>query len=221
MAPIFEPTMDEFRDFKKYVERIEKECKAGICKIIPPPEWHRNLSYDNLNNLIIPTPIKQYVSGTKGAYQLMLVESPKCTVEKFQQLADQAKMPKSSKYQENDSIDRVFWKNLKFNPPTYGADMAGTLFNERVRSWNVGHLPSILNVLGAHQNLPGITTPYLYFGMWKAMFAWHVEDMNLFSINYLHFGEPKSWYAVAPGKFFSLRIVRSILIFLSICRAWS
>ena len=68
--------------------------------------------------------------------------------------------------------------------------------------WNVTHLPSALTRFLAieRDNLPGINTLYLYFGMWRAMCAWHVEDMDLFSINYIHFGAPKFWFAISHGK---------------------
>lgn len=64
-----------------------------------------------------------------------------------------------------------------------------------VDEWNIARLNTILDVVEEECgiSIEGVNTPYLYFGMWKTTFAWHTEDMDLYSINYLHFGEPKSW----------------------------
>ncbi|WFD03226.1 hypothetical protein MOBT1_001915 [Malassezia obtusa] len=94
------------------------------------------------------------------------------------------------------AIEAEYWRSLNLgHPPMYGADLQGTLFDARTTSWNVGTLDSLLSRRLQHA-LPGVTTPYLYFGMWRASFAWHVEDMDLYSINYIHFGAPKQWYAI-------------------------
>ncbi|TKY88107.1 hypothetical protein EX895_002817 [Sporisorium graminicola] len=94
-------------------------------------------------------------------------------------------------------IESEYWRSLNFGKaPMYGADLSGTLFDARTKHWNVGKLDSILTRLRLKRKLPGVNTPYLYWGMWRATFAWHVEDMDLYSINYIHFGAPKQWYAI-------------------------
>ncbi|KAF7313204.1 Specific transcriptional repressor [Mycena kentingensis (nom. inval.)] len=99
-------------------------------------------------------------------------------------------------------LERAFWRNCGLGRPAwYGADTMGSLFTNATTSWNVASLPSTLSrLLPSAHGLPGVNTPYLYFGMWRATFAWHVEDMDLFSINYIHFGAPKFWYAIPQGR---------------------
>ncbi|THU54985.1 hypothetical protein C4D60_Mb11t01810 [Musa balbisiana] len=48
--------------------------------------------------------------------------------------------------------------------------------------------------------VPGVTSPMVYIGMLFSWFAWHVEDHELHSLNFLHLGSPKTWYAV-PGDY--------------------
>ncbi|KFX97465.1 hypothetical protein V490_02773 [Pseudogymnoascus sp. VKM F-3557] len=94
-----------------------------------------------------------------------------------------------------EELERAYWKTLTYAPPLYGADMLGSLFDERTTTWNLGNLPNLLDVMGT--KIPGVNTAYLYLGMWKATFAWHLEDVDLYSINYLHFGAPKHWYSIS------------------------
>lgn len=92
-------------------------------------------------------------------------------------------------------LETAYWKSLTFAQPMYAADMPGSLFTDDVTSWNVAKLENLLDVLGT--KVPGVNTAYLYMGMWKATFAWHLEDVDLYSINYIHFGAPKQWYSIS------------------------
>lgn len=68
-------------------------------------------------------------------------------------------------------------------------------------SWDLNKLPTLLRagLTGrGGRELPGVTQPMLYVGMWRALFGWHTEDMELNSINFLHHGAPKLWYCVPP-----------------------
>jgi hypothetical protein len=94
-------------------------------------------------------------------------------------------------------LEENYWKTINFGMPMYGADMPGSLFDNRTKEWNVAHLDNLLDVLG--QKVPGVNTAYLYLGMWKASFAWHLEDVDLYSINYIHFGAPKQWYSISQA----------------------
>ncbi|XP_070817134.1 lysine-specific demethylase 4A isoform X2 [Chaetodon trifascialis] len=197
----FTPSKEEFKDFSRYIAYMESQGahKAGMAKIIPPKGWKPRRTYDDIDDLVIPAPIQQVVTGQSGLFTQYNIQKKPMTVYEFRKTSNMDKFC-NPRYGDFDELERKFWKNLTFNPPLYGADVSGTLYDPDVTEWNIGRLNTILDTVENDSGIKikGVNTPYLYFGMWKSAFAWHTEDMDLYSINYLHFGEPKSWYVVPP-----------------------
>uniref|UniRef100_A0A914HNN2 [Histone H3]-trimethyl-L-lysine(9) demethylase n=1 Tax=Globodera rostochiensis TaxID=31243 RepID=A0A914HNN2_GLORO len=206
----FHPTMEEFSNFSNYIETIERSkahLASGVCKIIPPPGWHPRPSknpsdYSDLNDFIIHYPVKERIEGgsSTGCYvKNNTVYRKEMRVGDYRRMAlsKQFRPPKPN-YDLNE-LERHFWRNLLHHEPIYGADSPGSIYDKDVAHFNMNGLGTILDLLKEQElEIKGVNTVFLYFGMWKTMFPWHVEDMDLYSINYLHFGEPKFWYAIPP-----------------------
>uniref|UniRef100_A0A0E0N6H6 JmjC domain-containing protein n=1 Tax=Oryza rufipogon TaxID=4529 RepID=A0A0E0N6H6_ORYRU len=115
----------------------------------------------------------------------------------------------------------LFWRASADRPIVveYGSDMSGSGFSPCAAqpqpppqqqptaraaahlgetAWNmrgVARSPgSLLRFMP--EDVPGVTTPMLYVGMMFSWFAWHVEDHDLHSLNYMHLGAAKTWYGV-------------------------
>ncbi|KAK1314781.1 putative lysine-specific demethylase ELF6 [Acorus calamus] len=84
----------------------------------------------------------------------------------------------------------------------------GSINWEGTAGWKISNSPWNLQVIARSpgsltrfmpDEVPGVTSPMVYIGMLYSWFAWHVEDHELHSMNFLHTGSPKTWYAVPGG----------------------
>lgn len=200
---VFRPTYEEFKDFSQFITYMESQGahKAGIAKVIPPPEWKpRKAGYDlSTMDVTIPAPICQVVTGKQGLYQQINITKKPMTVQEYCKLAENPRYS-TPRHFDYEDLERKYWKNITYIAPIYGADVSGSLTDTDVTVWNINHLGTILDYVNEDYgiSIEGVNTAYLYFGMWKTTFAWHTEDMDLYSINYLHFGAPKTWYGIPP-----------------------
>ncbi|CAD8122726.1 unnamed protein product [Paramecium sonneborni] len=88
----------------------------------------------------------------------------------------------------------------------YAADLLATKYATGFQEGQLGNLNrinknrnSIFQVLQEKNEMSGISVPWLYLGMKYANFCWHKEDLNLNSMNYMHAGAAKTWYAIPPS----------------------
>ncbi|XVE56662.1 hypothetical protein DITRI_Ditri04bG0028800 [Diplodiscus trichospermus] len=116
-------------------------------------------------------------------------------------------------------VETLFWKATVDKPFSveYANDMPGSAFvplnskksnggwREAGEGVTVGETPwnmravsrakgSLLRFM--KEEIPGVTSPMVYVAMLFSWFAWHVEDHDLHSLNYLHVGAGKTWYGV-------------------------
>jgi hypothetical protein len=72
-------------------------------------------------------------------------------------------------------LERHFWKSVTMNPPLYGADTPMSLFDPHCKGWALSNLIDLLKQKGVPE-IPGVTTPMSYFGMWKVRYVHAPEE---------------------------------------------
>lgn len=116
--------------------------------------------------------------------------------------------------QQYDELEKTFWNYVENSESEkimveYAADLPSNEFGkqnlEAGDEWYINH-PWNLNKMHMKNNsllqfckdkpISGITMSWLYVGMLFSSFCWHYEDIMMYSINYMHEGAGKIWYAI-------------------------
>ncbi|CAN1778041.1 Lysine-specific demethylase JMJ17 [Linum perenne] len=184
-------------------------CLSPPLKQIPPGNWY---CFECLNS------DKDSFGFVPGKRYLM---------EAFRRVADRAKRKWfGSEFASRSQIETKFWEIVEGLAGEvevmYGSDLDTSVYgsgfprlnDQRPESvdpeswdeycaspWNLNNLPKLKGSMlqAVHQNITGVMVPWLYVGMLFSAFCWHFEDHCFYSMNYLHWGEPKCWYSI-PGS---------------------
>ncbi|KAF7842268.1 lysine-specific demethylase JMJ18-like isoform X2 [Senna tora] len=158
-------------DFQRYADFF-KECYFGL----KDAKEDLNITYDNDQKRWEPS-----VEDIEGEYW-RIIEQP------------------------TDEVEVYYGADLEIGALGSGFPKASSLTKSgldqyALSGWNLNNFPrlpgSVLCFEGS--DISGVLVPWLYVGMCFSSFCWHVEDHHLYSLNYLHWGDPKVWYGV-PGS---------------------
>ncbi|XP_030524709.1 lysine-specific demethylase JMJ706 isoform X2 [Rhodamnia argentea] len=216
-CPVYCPSKEEFEDPLVYLQKIAPEAsKYGICKIISPLSASvpagvvltREKAAFKFTTRVQPLRLAEWDSDDRVTF---FMSGRNYSFRDFEKMANKVFM---RRYQSVGCLpatymEKEFWQEItygKMETVEYACDVDGSAFSSSdtdllgSSKWNLKNLSrlpkSVLRLL--ETSIPGVTDPMLYIGMLFSMFAWHVEDHYLYSINYHHCGAFKTWYGV-PG----------------------
>ncbi|XP_030457322.1 lysine-specific demethylase JMJ13 isoform X2 [Syzygium oleosum] len=216
-CPVYYPSKDEFEDPLVYLQKIAPEAsRYGICKIICPLNASvpagvvltREKAAFKFTTRVQPLRLAEWDSDDRVTF---FMSGRNYSFREFEKMANKVF---SRRYQSVGCLpatymEKEFWQEIacgKTETVEYACDVDGSAFSSSdtdplgSSKWNLKNLSrlpkSVLRLL--ETAIPGVTDPMLYIGMLFSMFAWHVEDHYLYSINYHHCGAFKTWYGV-PG----------------------
>lgn len=63
----------------------------SVLQIIPPKEWKPRQTYDDIDDVVIPAPIQQVVTGQSGLFTQYNIQKKAMTVGEYRRLANSEK----------------------------------------------------------------------------------------------------------------------------------
>ncbi|CAA0832183.1 Putative lysine-specific demethylase JMJ16 [Striga hermonthica] len=217
-APIFYPTREEFKDTLKYIAKIRPTAENyGVCRIVPPPSslleetktWCGSKftthfqKIDGLQNLYANKKLSEFEQG------------PEFTLESFKKCANDFKAQYFRKYGKGPLVSAIiegeYWRIIEkpnvevkvlcgeFSSSTNTTKEVAKYDEYEKSEWNLNNIPKLPGSLlpfGCYKTSSAVLVPQLFIGMCFASQCWRTEDHHLYSISYLHSGEPKVCYGI-------------------------
>ncbi|KAL1834399.1 hypothetical protein ACET3Z_004050 [Daucus carota] len=216
-CPVYHPSKEEFEDPLVYLQKIAPEAsKYGICKIVSPliasvPAgivlMKENTGF-KFTTRVQPLRLAEWDTDDRVTF---FMSGRNYTFRDYEKMANKVFSRRycSAGCLPPSYMEREFWREIacgKTESVEYACDVDGSAFSSSP-SDQLGRSNSNLKKLSRLPKstlrlletiIPGVTEPMLYIGMLFSMFAWHVEDHYLYSMNYHHCGAAKTWYGI-PG----------------------
>ncbi|XP_048230129.1 lysine-specific demethylase JMJ706 isoform X2 [Ricinus communis] len=216
-CPVYHPTKEEFEDPLVYLQKIAPEAsRYGICKIVSPVNASvpagvvlmREKAGFKFTTRVQPLRLAEWDNDDRVTF---FMSGRNYTFRDFEKMANKvyARRYCSASCLPATYLEKEFWHEIacgKTETVEYACDVDGSAFSSSPSDplgnskWNLKNVSwlqkSVLRLL--EKAIPGVTDPMLYIGMLFSVFAWHVEDHYLYSINYHHCGAAKTWYGI-PG----------------------
>ncbi|KAI3804513.1 hypothetical protein L1987_26113 [Smallanthus sonchifolius] len=216
-CPVYFPSKEEFEDPLVYLQKIASEAsRFGICKIVSPLSASipagtvltREKVGFKFTTRVQPLRLAEWNTDDTVTF---FMSGRNYTFRDYEKMANKvfARRYYSTGCLPVSYVEKEFWHEIacgKTESVEYACDVDGSAFSssptDQLASskWNLKKVSrlsrSTLRLL--ETTIPGVTEPMLYIGMLFSMFAWHVEDHYLYSMNYHHCGAAKTWYGV-PG----------------------
>jgi len=221
-VPIYEPTAEEFANPLRLIEILNEKgfAKYGCVKIRPPKSWKPEFSFNPSNKKLN---VREQLLSNLNEGKSFIENTNMYTLEEFKEMADnfaknyEQKSPFKFKnsFRANEYEYWAMVEDPEFKKDSvtveYAADLPSSKYGSGFPSSNSGH-PFYLNNLSNSKDslfqiitrkqeaISGISSPWMYSGMLFASFCWHVEDLYMYSTNYMHKGAAKTWYCI-PGDY--------------------
>ncbi|KAJ1422113.1 JmjN domain [Sesbania bispinosa] len=205
-CPVYHPSEKEFEDPFLYLQNIAPEASkfaASTPAVVVLTKEKKDFKFETN---VQPLGISEWNEKDIVTFSM---RGRKYTYHEFEALANDAFLSRFYSFGSLSSsyVEKEFWHEMVYGEKgtvEYGVNIEGSAFScdpdDKLgkSKWNLknfSRLPqSTLRLVD--KEIPGITDPMLYIGMLFSMFAWHVEDHYLYSINYHHSGANKIWYGV-------------------------
>jgi len=208
--PIFTPSLEELENFEEYILFLEskKEAhKAGVAKIIPPGSWNARKQGYNPSKLKyrVTTVVQKSTLASKVTDAFMIREKDSGYLSSLEEFFNKANSKKYLPPSDLDAkeLEEIYWQQVTTSSQSVYRAQSHTSFMDLDQSiCNPANLDSILHDVSSEACQPCIS-----IGMWMATRSWQTEDMDLYSLNYLHYGDSKTWYFIPPEYGYKLEQV--------------